>query len=380
MAIFMKRSVLTESAVTTEPELPVYEGYVDDSLAGLQGFLLESSEEIHAIESSVYIQDILMEEAVFEGASTPEVLLEAFAQGVWDRLKKVFTALGSKIKAWYAAAIRQVQLLIQSGEKFISTYGEEIKVKDSKGFKYTSYAYDIAKGSDFAENLTLKVVDSLNTLGLEFSDADPQLVKTHVDSAQSHGGDAEGESKGDSKEKVLKALGHEKVGDAITAVKNAFRGGDKKVEISDFSSTSKNEMVDLVGKGKGILEGLRKAAAETEKQNSYVLKAIDRARGAIAKLDVAEDVKGRLAALASRRYNTAHFAISLGNQISGAQISSVKEALGSFERTLKSFVRWNPKDDSKKEETVAKENTVESEEATTESVATQILNSAQAWL
>ena len=99
MSIFGTRS-RADYSVTVEN----YKGFVDPSLAGIQSINAEASLEAYQLNASLYVSDVIMEEAVIEGAAEPEVLLEGVAKDSLTKLKEMFQKFWSKVRAWFEKA------------------------------------------------------------------------------------------------------------------------------------------------------------------------------------------------------------------------------------------------------------------------------------
>jgi len=141
---------------------------------------------------------------------------------------------------------------------------------------------------------------------------------------------------------LLHDLGGESVADVLANVLKAYRGGaDEPKEIDNFSGNSKAEMIETVKGGKTILSDLKKGNAGAAAQMNMVLKAIDKARSTVTK-EADEKTKASLTALASKKYQAAHFAVGVSNQLAGTTVKAFTEIIRSYESTLKKFLRWNP--------------------------------------
>jgi hypothetical protein len=200
----------TRRETTTTVAVESYKGYVQDDLAGLQMILAESARESFQLRAGMYISDVMMEETVLEGAATPEVLLEGFVKGSFDKIKRMFEALWAKVKSWFEAAKKTLQRIFLSGEAFIKKFKEEIRSASKKGFTYEGFKYTLDAGHG-------KVTAKLKTLNDEIAAAVGFDISHVIQDSQSSSisGDSgkhkESFDLSEEKEKLLKALGNEEL-------------------------------------------------------------------------------------------------------------------------------------------------------------------------
>lgn len=377
-------SPVTES--TTEIEVPVYEGHLEPTVEGFQSILLESHEEMYRAQATLYISDILMEEAVFEGTSEPEPLMEAFAQDQWERLKKIFVTLKSKVKAWFDAFVNQVKMRVTSGAKFVETYANELHDKDTADFTYNAYPYSKKEGDSKLDEISGKLQKALDGIDLDLSSFKATTAENHEGKAKS-----QGPTSGDDKAKLFATVGAENSGALAAMVRRAYQGGTEKEQIKGFSKgASKEEMISLVKNLGNVSAISREQEKQINAQNDLVLRAMAKARSAVK--DNAHAV-----AVASHRYNVAHTVISMQSTVSMTAMRAIQEMASAYEAILKKLLRSNSAKAAKEAlevepEEVNENTTTETDEAekvqepdtqesaVQESAVQNILSSVNAWL
>lgn len=359
-------SPVTES--TTEVEVPVYEGHLEPTVEGFQSILLESHEEMYRAQATLYISDILMEEAVFEGTAEPEPLMEAFAQDQWERLKKIFVALKSKVKAWFDAFVSQVKSRVTSGAKFIETFGNELKDKDAAGFTYTAYPYNKKEGDSKLDAISAKLQQALDSIDLDLSSFKATTAENHE---KKSGG--QGPVPSEDKDRLFSTVGAKNSGELASQIRHAYQGSNEKEQITGFSKgASKEEMISLVKNLGNITAISRQQEKQINAQNDLVLRAMAKARSAVK--DNAHAV-----AVASHRYNVAHTVISMQSTVSMTAMRAVQEMASAYEAILKKFLRYNPAKAAKEALEVEPEQN-ENDQTVQESAVQNILGSVNAWL
>lgn len=63
--------------------------------------LIESSYEMVQLNAALYISDVMIEEAIFEGMTSPEILLEGLVKDAVDKIKLIFQKFWAKIRGWF---------------------------------------------------------------------------------------------------------------------------------------------------------------------------------------------------------------------------------------------------------------------------------------
>jgi hypothetical protein len=339
---------------TQEVDVPVYEGYVQEDLAGLQSILSESAHESFQLRAGMYISDVMMEETVLEGAATPEVLMEAFVKDTFGKIKEMFQKLWAKVRAWFEAAKKTLQRIFLSGENFIKKFKEEINAKESKGFKFTGYNYTIEKGkSDLAGKIKV-IEDTIGaSVGFDITDVTGDAQQRAIgEKKESHKSDFNLQ---EEKEKLVKKLGHDQMTDITKDLQKSFRNGkDSEEEFTDFGGNSKDELIKIIEGNKKYLADINQAQKANDEQFKRVLDAIKRAEAKLKSSEVSKDDKGgaqaqakaKAVAFAQHKYNMAHFALTLENQLNGVHVEAAKSAAKQAESVLKKFLAYKPAKES----------------------------------
>jgi hypothetical protein len=295
----------------------------------------------------MYISDVMMEETVLEGAATPEVLLEGFVKGSFDKIKRMFEALWAKVKSWFEAAKKTLQRIFLSGEAFIKKFKEEIRSASKKGFTYEGFKYTLDAGHG-------KVTAKLKTLNDEIAAAVGFDISHVTQDSQSSSisGDSgkhkESFDLSEEKEKLLKALGNEELSEVLKEVGLAFRNGqDGKEEFEDFSGgNSKEELIKMVEEAGKHVKDIETAQKNIDGQFQRVLAAINKAKSKIEGEKTTDEAgaqsKGKAVTYATHKYNMAHYALSLMTSLVGVEVEAIKEAAKKSESVLKSFLSFKP--------------------------------------
>ncbi|NNV04727.1 hypothetical protein, partial [Brevibacillus sp. MCWH] len=136
-----------------ETVIESYSGYIEPSLEGIMGVNSETALEFYQVNASMYIFDVVAEEAVIENSANPSVLLESFLKDKIGKLKEIFQKLAAKVRSWFEAAIKFLKRTFLSGEKFVKEFQDEIKEKSVKGFEYTGYKITLEKGEEHSREV-----------------------------------------------------------------------------------------------------------------------------------------------------------------------------------------------------------------------------------
>lgn len=343
MSIFGNRRVNTQTETVA-----AFEGYVDESLAGLQTILAESSLQSYQLRAGMYVSDILMEEAVLEGAATPEILMEGLVKDSFGKIREMFQKLWAKIKAWFEKAKKGLQLMFSSGQAFIKKFKEDIRSKSSKGFSYNGYKYTLNAGHGA---VTGKIDTLLKAIG-ESVDFDISEAQMSTSGQEKSLGDSSGKHKdsfnlSDEKEELLKQLGGDDLSEVLKTLAQEFRDGkDSKEDFEDFGGNSKEELIKMVEDASTAIRAVENAQKTTDTQFGRVLGSINKAKSKIEGTKTNDEAgaqnKGRLVTFATHKYNMAHYALTLMASLNGVEVEALKEAAKQAESVLKSFLRFKP--------------------------------------
>lgn len=342
MSIFGTRSRVDYS-VTVEN----YKGFVDPSLAGIQTINAEAALEAYQLNASLYISDVIMEEAVIEGAAEPEVLLEGVVKGSLTKLKEMFQRFWAKVRAWFEKAKRALQMIFSSGEAFIKKFEEDLNMKNVKGFTYEGYHYTLQDGANTVQEKVDEAKKFLHeTVGFNFKEAQQTMYgQKEILGKRERNGEY---NTSEEKEKLIKRLGAEELSEVLDEVKKAFRNGkDEKEEIEDFSGNSKQELIAIVKNMKKNISEVEKQQRDTDNNFKKVLNAIQNAQSEIQREtasgdEVAAQRKAKLLTFANHKFQLAHYALSIINSLYGVEVDAYKEAAREAESVLKAYLRFKP--------------------------------------
>ena len=346
MSIFGTRS-RADYSVTVEN----YEGFVDPSLAGIQTINAEAALEAYQLNASLYISDVIMEEAVIEGVTEPEVLLESVVKDSLTKMKELFQRFWSKVHAWFEKAKKALQMIFSSGEKFIKNYENELNEKNVKGFTYKGFKYTLKKG----RNLVLEkviIVESFLSETVDFSLEDEAQRTVYGQKTSIEGHEQSDEyNTAEEKEKLVKELGAEKLSEVLAEVKKAFRNGkEEKEEFKDFSDgggNSKQELIDIIKDMKKLISEVEQEQRKNDNNFKQVLTAIQNAQSEIKRETTSGDEaaaqrKAKLLTFANHKFQLAHYALTVINSLYGVEVDAYKEAAREAESVLKAYLRFKP--------------------------------------
>jgi len=313
----------------------------------LDEILTESARESYQIRAGMYIADIMMESAVLEGSATPEVLLEAFARDIWDKIKQMFVNLWTKIKQWFAAVKRQLALWFTSGKEFATKFEQELMDKTVTGYEYKSYSYDMKAAYDAAidiineaQSLVYKYsngLDDYKNLGIYTNRQKDALDKKLKNDSLKKEYDTSKE-----KEKVLKKLGADSFEELQKNLIKVGRGGkDEKEELKDFAGVGKKEMINALKNKEKIIGNIRQLESDNEKHIKSIIKAIESAKSKYSGDDVA-----KITPYVKHSIEMLRFAIALDSNTAKGFVALVKESCNEFERILKGYLRYKPAKES----------------------------------
>lgn len=130
---------------SSQNEFENIEYKISTEACGYTTIISDATEELAALESALYVADIMLEEKALEGATEEEmdVLLEGVMGSVYTRLKEVLKKLIAKVKQWFANVKKFFQILFSHGKDFAKKYKTDI-VKAAarcKGYKYKTYKF-----------------------------------------------------------------------------------------------------------------------------------------------------------------------------------------------------------------------------------------------
>lgn len=332
---------------------------MDPSLAGLQSAIVESAEASFQLMGGMLISDVIMESQIVIESASPEVVMEGFAGGVLDKLKALWQKLWSKVKGWFNAVIRRIQLIFASGEKLVNQFGDEIKKKSSVGFKYTGYKYDINAGDAAADALIAGLEVGYNDtfkLGVNILNSGTEdQIKNSYDNFASKTKDKDA---GSLVEDIVKAKGGaDSLSEAHENIIKKYRSdSDTTDDIENFSANSVESMLKVVKEGKTTVAKIKRAASDMNDKFSKVISKIEeaskKAASAASKVEDndSEDIRKsktetgtKMTAYFTKAINALKEIVTSMTSTYGVKVKMNEEAAKTFQAVLKKFVTWKPK-------------------------------------
>lgn len=318
-------SIFSQIKQENDLQAPVFEGYIDDSLAGMQEIVTESAQEMYQLQAGMYISDIIMEEAVMEGAATPEILIEGFVKDALAKLEEIFKNLWAKVEAFFKYVIKTLEIAFLSNKKFADKFSDEIKAKNGSDFTYTGHVYTV--GAGFAE--TSKLISTIAT-SIDETIARTGGTEVTLEEAKTN---LNGELGGATQETVLEKA------------RAAFRDGQKdKAVIKGLSNSDKDAFIKLLANGKDDINKLKESQKSAGEAYKKILTNLKKERANAAKSK--DDAKAALVSIAKEKYQFVHYAISISNTVYSIQTTSAQAAVKQARKVLGSFLKWKSHKDA----------------------------------
>lgn len=248
-------------------------GYVD--------MFVEATEELAALESAVYVADVMLEEHVLEGAANIDVLLEGVVSSVFTRLKEAVQKLWAKIKQWFANVKKYFQMLFTHGKDFAKKYKADIMKAHArcKGFKYDFYPVKDVKG-----------IFGGQSIGNDYG-PNPDPV-TYAKSLLAKAGD---KSNNEIVTELMKAQywkGEDNQAEFNKEFKEELLGGDAKEEFEDFNGgPSVQDMLFALENGAKFIQLLDKDEKLINRACSKCVSDIEKQENEAAKAAAADSSK-----------------------------------------------------------------------------------------
>ena len=329
--------------------------------AEFDNILVESFKDTYQLEAGLYIADILMEQKVVMESANAEVLMEAVAGNLFERIKKLFKNIWEKIKSWFEAFVKNIKMMMVSGKKFIKEFGSELRKKNSTGFKYMGYEYS----SDFKKIETIhskciSVVES-NVKDLNYTKAVGKLsgeeagVLLVSSAAMSKEGFAHDTSDKVSewKEVICKSVQSNCTSpEEITSEMTHLLGN--KIECADFDNMDKSAMITKVDTAEKIIEEIKKACTNHEKSINSIISDVNKLEKEFK--DVDEAKKGKVTTVITAVTTRLSFLVTLRGTVTKTYADILKAQAKDCENTLKAYIRFKPAKDKTKNNIVAESN------------------------
>lgn len=321
---------------SSQNEFENYNFAISTEACGYTEIISDATEELAALESALFVADVMLEEKALEG-TTPEemdVLLEGVMSSLYTRLKEVLKKLIAKIKQWFANVKKFFQVLFSHGKEFAKKYKSDIVKAHAraKGFKYKTYNF---KGGwkDLLETGEIQKVsgevgaqDPLNKADALLSQnpnetSTSELVKKHMGKAWGNGIDSQAEFNKEFKEEL-------------------YGGSMEKEEFEDFSSgPSLQDMLAVLEQGSKVLTNMDKIERALTSNCDKAVKHLEKAENNAAKaVKEGESL--------SKRYSLAveicKAETNLALSIADIYKEALKVAMKDAESILKSLLRHKP--------------------------------------
>lgn len=159
MSIFSKTVITPVVEQTDDYLLDMYPEIVPTAECGYE-IAQECQYETHKLASSLYIADIMIEQAAMEGATDIEAVIESTVKEHYENVKKKFTETLNKILAWFAQVIKDMKVMMSGAKAFIRKYKGAIEKKISDVGTFTVKAS--VTDEDVAHNVTGMMTKLLN--------------------------------------------------------------------------------------------------------------------------------------------------------------------------------------------------------------------------
>lgn len=331
---------------------------VTESYKGKMGFIIptsecfdeiitESAKDSYKLRAATYVSDILMEEAVMEGANS-EILLEGFGRDLWEKIKTMFKKLVAKIKEWYNAFKRALALLITSGKEFVTKFEKELLKKNAKGYKYKTFKYTIGaaeskfkpesnNSTDEAATQALSGLDKLGSLegdDLKNVDKIKQIISGNMDSFKAD----DDFDASECNEHTLSEMGVDSVEELISEYKEACRNGETSPEeFEDFKDCPKATMMKTIKEGDKAIKAVEKGISKIEADGAKAVRAFEKAQNSF---------KGEQLSAVTPAINflveVIRWSVATGATLQKTKVSMMKEEMKAYETILKGYLRFKP--------------------------------------
>ena len=161
MAIFSNKFIPVVEQVEDESFVDMYPAIEGTTECGFE-IASEGYSDVHKLVSSMYITDILIENAVFKGADA-QPLIEGAIKDFKDKAVKKFKEIVAKIKAWFKKIIDRLKVRFTSSKEFVNKYRDQLraKAKNSQGYKVTRHKFNHKVSSTYNT-----MVDNIETFAV----------------------------------------------------------------------------------------------------------------------------------------------------------------------------------------------------------------------
>ena len=332
MAIFGSTKV-TESVLTPDESMNVSQACMTDMLESF-------SKEIYQLTAATYISDIRMEEAVSEGANV-EGVMESVVGDFFQKIIDAFKKLGNKIKGWFKAFRKWLDLIFKHGKDFVKRFRKDIEDKNASGYEYESYKYSQSKGDGLAKEKTNLLSAEIKKLcgGMEVPESKESGKWEEKVGAPAKYDEDYKTSKGT--ENILKeTLKYEDRSKMVEAIKKAYRGdAESKTTLKDFEGNSKGDMMKFIEGSKDQIKEVADAETTFTRDIEEVISALEKSKD---KFKDNEDKRGGVGRLITHTTSMLRECVTLTAAINEIRKGMYGEMASAFESALKGFLRFKP--------------------------------------
>jgi len=334
MSIFGKK----RSSVDNDFDISKYD-HIQPTTEALEQIVTESAKDSYKIRASMYISDVMMEQAVLFESADPVVLLEAFGKGFFTRIKDMFVRMWEGIKAWFEKMKKHLVMFFSSGKTFITKFESDLRKKNAKGYKYKSFKYTASKGAAFGTKVITEISRVENEYENGLTSADLKTSSKHKDAMDSKKDSMKEEyDTNEDKEAVFKNLNVDSISELQEELYEQYRDGSKeRDEFEDFNNNSKEDMIKFIKESEKSLTGMEREQKEVDSKFSKVIKAIEAAGNKYK-----DEEFSKVSPYISHSVEMLRFCLSIRSALIKMHVEYLKEAASDFESTLKGFLRFKP--------------------------------------
>lgn len=319
-----------KSEGTSEYTHPTFEGYSFEH-GGAQVIAMESFDDSLAVLEALSEVDIhILRE------SSEEVVVEAAAKGVIEKIKNALKKLWGKIKAFFESIIRFFDGMTKSSADFAKKYEDRLRKLDLTSFKYKMFKYtitgapqkDAVKAEDYLRDIAVQVgksIDASKTSVEEGRKALESLKEQREEKEEAIRGEFAGGGK-------LSADEYRK------ALFSSFRGGAEGPEDKEEVNVDIFNILNIVKESPKLKKAIEAAKSFTDKSFNNYLKDFDNAQKAAISKNQELDGSANAsiyAGLCQLYYKEIQFYQTTASQFFNAWIDAVKER----DRTYKSVMK-----------------------------------------
>lgn len=298
--------------------------------------MLECLTEIVNADRIVASADVMGSMTMLLEGTDVSVAMEGVIANACERIKNAFLKLKDTIVAWFKKAIDWIVSFTKNGKAFVEKYGDIIKKKDLKGFKYSGYVWTKAAGDAVVDTAVKSMVGSINGMINDLGNAaDASADSLNYTKVVDHNKDY--------KETVIKGLGigATTMGEINKEVSKAYRNGkDSHDSDMTLNSGQVTEYLGYIADGKDLIKKLKEDQSKFEKELNAVIKTLN----TIARKEDKSGDKSKNASAVSKCLNDI-FVVK--RRVHDAQVANYRTMLKSETSIMRQLLHYNPKDDKK---------------------------------